>query len=619
MFSELLRFSKTCRTFNMFSGLLVILILQSQLVEARDPSHGLSAFGDLSLPPEFKHFGYVNPNAPKQGRLSMIGTAGLITFNSFNGYILRGDPAQGLTYLFDSLMVRNWDEPDAVYGLVAKSAQLANDKKSVAFYLRPEARFSDGSQLTAEDVVFSFGVLKKKGHPTYRLLLSDVVSAIAVDPATVRYEFRGSQVRDLPLIVAQLPIFSKSFYTTRDFDKTTLEPPLGSGPYKISKFSQGRYVNYQRRDDYWARDLNVNVGRYNFEELRYEYYRDRTAEFEALKAQAFDLREEFTSKVWATQYDIDAVRKGLLIRATLPDDRPSGAQGFFVNMRRDKFKDIRVRQALDLAFDFEWTNRNQFYNLYKRTHSFFENSAMKANGPPSAAEKKLLEKYRSQVPEGVFKEPYIPPVSNGSGQDRRLLRKASRLLKEAGWTLKDGKRTNSKGDILDIEFLIFSPTFERIITPIVKNLKLLGIPASIRRVDPAQYQERLKSFDFDITTQRYVMPNTPGTQLRNYWTSNAAKIRGSLNLSGISDPVVDALVEEVIGAKDRESMTVAARALDRVLRAGHYWVPQWYKASHNVAYWDKFSAPKKKARFNRSIIETWWFDPVKAEKLKKYN
>jgi microcin C transport system substrate-binding protein len=308
-----------------------------------------------------------------------------------------------------------------------------------------------------------------------------------------------------------------------------------------------------------------------------------------------------------------------LIRATLPDDRPSGAQGFFLNMRRNKFKDIRVRQALDLAFDFEWTNKNQFYSLYERTQSFFENSEMKAVGLPTPAELRLLEKFRDQVPQSVFKKPYDPPVSNGSGQDRRLLRRASRLLKEAGWTLKEGKRTNSKGEVLDIEFLIFSPTFERVIAPYVKNLKLLGIPSSIRRVDPAQYQERLKSFDFDITTQRYVMPNTPGTQLRNYWTSSSANVPGSLNLSGINDPVVDALVEEVIGAPDRKSMIVAARTLDRVLRAGHYWIPQWYKSSHNVAYWDKFSAPEKKAKFNRSIIETWWFDLAKADKLKSSN
>jgi len=619
MIHERFRIFRTLNVGCWFAVLLFVSLPQSQLVRAQDNRHGLSAFGDLHLSPGFKHFNYVNPQAPKQGRLSMIGTAGLITFNSFNGYILRGDPAQGLSYLFDSLMVRNWDEPDAVYGLVAKSAQLSDDKKSVTFYLRPEAKFADGSPLTAADVVFSFDVLKEKGHPTYRLLLSDVESATAVDPTAVRYMFKGDQTRDLLLVVAQLPIFSKTFYATRDFDKTTLEPPLGSGPYKIAKFSQGRFVSYQRRDDYWARDLNVNIGRFNFSELRYEYYRDRTAEFEALKAKAFDLREEFTSKVWATQYDIEAVRKGQLIRATLPDDRPSGAQGFFLNMRRNKFKDIRVRQALDLAFDFEWTNKNQFYSLYERTQSFFENSEMKAVGLPTPAELRLLEKFRDQVPQSVFKKPYDPPVSNGSGQDRRLLRRASRLLKEAGWTLKEGKRTNSKGEVLDIEFLIFSPTFERVIAPYVKNLKLLGIPSSIRRVDPAQYQERLKSFDFDITTQRYVMPNTPGTQLRNYWTSSSANVPGSLNLSGINDPVVDALVEEVIGAPDRKSMIVAARTLDRVLRAGHYWIPQWYKSSHNVAYWDKFSAPEKKAKFNRSIIETWWFDLAKADKLKSSN
>lgn len=595
---------------------LAVTFATFQVAHSQTRTHGLSAFGDLNLSADFAHFPYVNPDAPKGGRLSMIGTAGLITYNSLNAYILKGDAAQGMKYIFDSLMVRNWDEPDAVYGLVAREAELAADKRSVTFYLRPEARFADGSQLTADDVAFSFEILKSKGHPSIRLNLRDVEAAKVLSPTEIKFSFTGDQVRDLPLLVAQLPIFSKAFYATREFDKTTLEPPLGSGPYKVGKFIQGRFITYEKREDYWAKDLPVNVGRHNFKELRYEYYRDRTAEFEALKSQAFDLREEFTSKVWATQYDIKAVRDKKLIRDTLSDDRPSGAQGFFINVRRDKFKDIRVRKALDLAFDFEWTNKNQFYGLYDRTHSFFENSQMKATGPIPDDEKALLEPLNAKLPASVFQAPYTPPKSNGSGQDRRLLRQASKLLGEAGWSLKDNKRVNAKGEILSIEFLIFSPTFERIITPFIKNLKLLGVPANIRRVDPAQYQERLKSFDFDITTQRYVMPNTPGAQLRNYWGSRAAEIRGSLNLAGISDPVVDELIEKVIGAKTRPEMFVAARALDRVLRAGHYWIPQWYKASHNVAYWDKFSRPAKKARYNRSIIETWWFDADKAAKLE---
>jgi len=599
----------------------ILLISGLWLVQVNLPaharSHGLSAFGELKYPAGFKHFDYINPKAPKGGRLSMIGTAGLITFNSLNPFILKGDAAQGLQYLFDSLMVRAQDEPDAVYGLVAHSAEVASDKSSVTFFLRTEARFADGTPVTAKDVVFSFNTIKAKGHPSYRLNLRDVELAEVIDDLTVRYRFKGALTRDLPLIVAQLPVLSETYYKTREFDRTTLDAPLGSGPYAVSDLRQGRFITYKRRADYWAKDLPVNIGRFNFAELRYEYFRDRTTEFEGLKAGAFDLREEFTSKTWATEYDIEQVRKGHLVRETLPDGRPSGAQGFFINTRLAKFKDIRVRQALDLAFDFEWTNRNQFHGLYKRTHSFFENAPYKAEGPPSTEELALLQPYRESLPKSVFSSPYKPPVSNGSGQDRRLLRKASKLLKLAGWLNKKGQRVNVKGEKLTIEFLIFSPTFERVIAPYVSNLKLLGIASSIRRVDPAQYQERLKSFDFDITTQRYSLRQTPGAELRNYWGSAFSDIKGSLNLSGIKDPAVDALIEQVIAAKDRKQLTHAARALDRVLRAGHYWIAQWYKSSHNVAYWNKFSKPPIKPKFDRGIIETWWYDEAKANKLER--
>ena len=349
-----------------------------------EPRYGLSAFGELKYPADFKNFEYVNPDAPKGGRLAMIGTAGRTTFDSFNNYILKGDSAQGLEYLFDSLMTRALDEPDAVYGLVASSAELAPDKMSVVFKMRPEAKFADGSPVTADDVVFSFNTLKEKGHPNFMLSLRDVVKAEALDPLTVRYEFKGDLIRDLPLVVAELPILSKAFYTKHPFDQSSLEKPLGSGPYQIGDFKPGTYVSYKRRPDYWAKDLPVNRGRFNFDELRYEYYRDRTLELEGLKAASFDFREEFTSMDWATGYDIPAVKEGRLIRLVMPDQRPSGAQGFFINTRREPFNDKRVREALGLAFDFEWSNKNLFFELYKRTHSFFENSDMKATGLPSA-------------------------------------------------------------------------------------------------------------------------------------------------------------------------------------------------------------------------------------------
>ena len=596
-------------------GALIVLACFLTPASSAERKHGLSAFGDLAYPADFKHFAYANPDAPKGGNFSLIGWGGVTTFNSLNNYILKGDAAQGLELLFDSLMVPATDEPDAVYGLVAESAEVADDKKSVTFYLRPEARFSDDTAVTAEDVVFSFDTLKSKGHPLFRQTLRDVVSAEALDPHTVRYTFEGGQVRDLPLEVAALPIFSKAYYSKRPFDETTLEPPLGSGPYLVDKIAQGRTIVYRRNPDYWAKDLPVNRGRWNFDRIRFEYFRDRTAGMEAFKAGFYDFREEFTSKVWATEYDFPAIRAGRVKKEVLPDETPSGTQGFFLNTRRDYLKDPRVRQALDLAFDFEWTNRNVFYGLYDRTQSFFENSAMKAEGEPTEAERQLLTSLGVPVSEEALGPAYLPAKSDGSGQDRNLLMQAGKLLDEAGYRIRNGMRVDAKGEPLKLEILIFEPTFERLTAPYVKNLKLLGIDARVRMVDPAQYQERLKNFDFDITTERYVMQNTPGVELRSYFGSQAAKMRGSLNLAGIDDPAVDALTEKIVAANSREELETAARALDRVLRAGHHWVPHWYKASHHVAYWDKFSRPETKPRFDRGILDTWWYDEAKAAKL----
>ena len=593
------------------AGLFCVL-LQVQPAAA-ERSHGLSAFGDLAQPEDFEAFAYVDPDAPKGGALSLIGWGGVTTFNSLNNYILKGDAAQGLELLFDSLMVRASDEPDAVYGLIAESAEVAEDGKSVTFSLRPEARFSDGTPVNADDVVFSFDVLKEKGHPLFSQMLRDVEKAEALDPATVRYTFEGDLVRDLPLTVAGLPVLSKAFYTDRKFDETTLEPPLGSGPYLVDDLKQGRNITYRRNPDYWAKDLPVNKGRWNFDTIRFEYFRDRTAGMEAFKAGTYDLREEFTSKVWATEYDFPAIRDGRVKKDTLPDMTPSGTQGFFINTRRDKFKDKRVREALGLAFDFEWTNRNMFFNLYDRTQSYFENSPMKAEGEPSDAERALIEQLDVEVDPDALGPVPLPPVSDGSGRDRASLQRASKLLDEAGWRIKDKKRVNDKGEPLTVEFLTFEPTFERIVAPYVKNLSLLGIDARIRRVDPAQYQQRLKDFEYDITTQRYVMRNTPGVELRSYFGSQSADLNGSLNLAGIKDPAVDALIEKIIGAETREDMQTAARALDRVLRAGHYWVPHWYKASHTIAYWDKFGQPETKPKFDRGILDTWWYEGTADE------
>jgi microcin C transport system substrate-binding protein len=598
------------------AGALVWLLSGFAGPLAAEPRHGLSAFGELKYSADFKHFDYVNPLAPKGGRMALVGPGGVITFDTFNGFILKGDPAEGLQLLHDSLMVRASDEPDAVYGLIAKTADVAADRLSVTFKLRPEAKFADGTAVTSADVAFSFTTLKEKGHPSYRIQMRDVVKVETPDALTVRYTFQGTQTRDLPLIIAGLPVLSKAYYATRNFEETSLEAPTGSGPYKIGDFKQGSYVTYVKRDDYWAKDLEVNKGRYNFAEIRFEYFRDRTAGLEAFKAGTFDLREEFTAKDWSTAYDIPQVKDGRIQLLTLPDERAAGAQGFFLNLRKPKYADPRVRQAFDLAFDYEWSNKNLFYGLYKRTASYFENSEMKADGPPSAAELALLEPFRQDVPPAVFEAPYVPPVSDGSGSDRKLLRQAAELLTAAGWEMKNGVRTNKTGDVLDAEFLLFEPSFERILGPYIKNLTAIGIRATIRRVDPAQYERRSKSFDFDIVVKRYVMRSTPGVELNDYFSSASASVEGSTNMAGIKSPAVDALIAKASSAKTRGDLVVAMKALDRVLRAGHYWVPQWYKGAHNVPHWNKFSRPPAKPKYDLGAVDTWWLDADKQAKLK---
>lgn len=583
---------------------------------AAEPKHGLSIFGELKYAPDFKHFDYVNPDAPKGGKASQIGPAGITTFDSFNAFILKGDAAQGMELTYDSLMARALDEPDAVYGLVAETVDVAPDGMSVTFKLRPEAKFADGSPLTAADVVFSFETIKAKGHPRLAFPLRDVKTAEALDPHTVRYTFEGTLIRDLPVTVATLPILSKAYYTANDFDKTSLEAPLGSGPYKVGGYKAGTYVSYVRRPDYWGKDLPVNVGQHNFDEVRYEYYRDRTLELEGLLAGNIDFREEFTSKDWATGYDRQPVKDGRVKLLTIPDERPSGAQGFFINTRRDKFKDVRVRKALELAMDFEWMNKNLFFGLYTRTASYFENSDLKAVGPPSAEELVLLEPFRDKLPPEVFGEPVSPPVTDGSGNNRTQLREALKLLSEAGWTQQgSGGLRNAKGEPLTVELLVDSPSFERIASPYVKTLRSIGIDASVRMVDDAQYERRTKDFDFDLTTQRYALQTTPGVELKTFWGSQAAATNGSFNLAGIADPVLDQLIDKIVAAKSRAELVTATRAADRVLRAGYYWVPQWYKGAHNLAFWDKFGWPAVKPKYERGALDTWWFDDEKAKAL----
>ena len=581
--------------------------------------HGMSVFGDLKYPADFHHFDYVNPAAPKGGFFSLIPSVraynqSYLTFNSFNAYILKGEGAQGMDMTFTALMARAGDEPDAMYGLAAKSVSISPDKLTYRFTMRPEARFHDGSKLTARDVAFSLTALKEKGHPLIVVQLRDMVKAEALDDATVEVTFAPKRARDVPLYVASLPIFSRAYYATRPFDELSLDVPLGSGPYKVGRYEVNRFVEYDRVKDWWAADLPVSRGSYNFDTVRYEFYRDRDVAFEGFAAKSYLYREEFTARIWATRYDFPALKAGHVKRETLPDETPSGGQGWFFNTRRDKFKDPRVREAVNYAFDFEWTNKTVMYGAYARTVSPFQNSDMVATGLPSPEELKLLEPFRGQVPDEVFGEPFVPPVSDGSGQDRTLLRKAQQLLQEAKLPIKDGKRLLPNGEVFTIEFLIDEASFQPHHATFIKNLGQLGIEAAIRLIDAVQYRARVESFDFDVTIQRMSMSPTPGDSLRPYFSSQAAATKGSYNLAGVANPAIDALVDKAIDAETRADLTYACRALDRVFRAGRYWIPQWYRSTHPIAYWDMFAHPPKPPKYAQGTgaPEIWWADPAKT-------
>ena len=583
--------------------------------------HGISSFGDLKYPTGFSHFDYVDPKAPKGGVFSQIGPGTIynqnsLTFNSLNSYILRGDAAQGMERTFATLMARAEDEPDAMYGLAARAGRISADGLTYRFALRPEARFHDGSPLTAHDVVFSLTTLKEKGHPNISQLLRDFAGCEATDDATVIVRFAPNRARDVPLFVAGLPIFSRAYYGKRPFDESTLDIPLGGGPYQVGRFEAGRFIEFRRVAGWWGADLPVARGKHNFDTLRYEYYRDRDVGFEGFTAKSYLFREEFTSRIWATRYDFPAVKDGRVKRDVIADDTPSGAQGWFINTRRPKFRNPKLREALGWAFDFEWTNKSIMYGSYDRTHSVFQNSDMMATGKPSPEELALLEPFRGKMSDEVFGEPFVPAVSDGSGQDRAQLRRASQLLQEAGYVIKDGKRVSPQGERLGLEFLIDEPSFQAHHMPFIKNLGTLGIDARLRIIDALQMQQRLKDFDFDLTIQRFGFSATPGDSLRTYFSSQSAAVQGSQNLAGIADPAIDAMIDRVIAARSRAELTVACRSLDRLIRAGRYWIPHWYKASHWIAYWDTFGRPPSKPRYARGVPEMWWHDSNKASKIE---
>jgi microcin C transport system substrate-binding protein len=576
-------------------------------------AHGHSIYGDLKYPAGFAHFQYVNPEAPKGGdvKLATIGT-----FDTLNPFVLKGVPAVGLGGVFDTLTVQSEDEPLSEYGLIAETIEIPADRSWVAFTLRPQARFHDGSPITVEDVIWTFGALKTKGRPFYRAYYAQVTKAEKVGDRKVRFTFAPGDNRELPLIVGQLPVLSRAYWSTRDFEKTTLEPPLGSGAYRVESLDPGRSITYRRVKDYWAAKLAVNVGRDNFDSLRYDYYRDVTVAIEALKGGEYDFRVENVAKNWATAYSTPAVTRGLLKKEEIPNEVPTGMQGFAFNMRRPIFQDPRVRRALAYAFDFEWSNKNLFYGAYTRTKSYFSNSELASSGLPSAEELRILEPFRGKIPDEVFTKAYEPPTTDGSGNIRDGVREALRLLGEAGWAVKGQKLVNARGEPMQFEILLSDPTWERIALPFAKNLERLGITARVRVVDAAQYEKRQDDFDFDVIVALWPESLSPGNEQREFWGSQAAGEPRSRNLVGIKDPIVDRLIDLVIQAPDRPGLVARTRALDRVLLWGHYVIPHWHIRAFRVVYWDKFARPAVSPK-NALGFDTWWVDATKEAALAR--
>lgn len=576
-------------------------------------SHGSSLVGELKYGPEFTHFEYTNPDAPKGGEVKFWAFG---SFDTMNPFTLKGRTAAGVGLTFETLMTSAADEPSSHYGLIAETMEFPDDSSWVIFNLRPEARWHDGTPITADDVIFSFETITKQGHPFYRSYYASVATAEKLGEHRVRFNFSETGNRELPHIMGQLNIISKAYYTANTFDETTLEAPLGSGAYRVASVDPGRSVTLVRVVDYWGADLPVNKGRNNYDTIRWDYFLDQTVALEAFKAHDYDYRSENSSSQWATQYEFPAVKKNRVITEEIKHRLPQGMQSFAFNTRRSKFKDRNVRRALALAFDFEWSNKNLFYGQYTRTNSFFANSELGAAGLPSAAELVYLEPVRGQVPEEVFTTEFKMPVNDGSGNIRQSLRVASGLLREAGWSIKDGKLVeDATGQAMEIEFLLSSPQFERIVSPYIRNLERLGVEARVRTVDTAQYKKRTDDFDFDVIVGSFRQSLSPGNEQRNFWGSYNVEISGSRNLIGVNDPVVDKLIDQIIAAPDRESLIAVSRALDRVLLWNHYVVPQWFIDYFRIAYWDRFGRPEFIPRYGLDTF-AWWIDPEKDAALE---
>ena len=595
------------------------------LLAAAQPRHAFTVMGEPALPPGFTSFPYVNPDAPKGGDVNL---ASLGTFDSFNPFILRGTPeAHGagpwvvlpggsgsgasVGHLWESLLTSSADEAETGYGHLAETIEVAPDKSWTEFVIRPEAKFSDGQPVTAEDAAWTFRTLLEKGRPVYRVQFADVKDVVVEGPRKVRFNFSSTTNRDLPLLVGGVPVLPKHYFEGRDFSKPLTDAPIGSGPYVISGFELGRSVTYTRDPHWWAVNMPTGLGTNNFDRVRYEYFRDATVAMEAFKAGHTDIRAENISKNWATAYDFPAVRDGLVIKREYKHHLPTGIQGYAMNTRRSVFADVRVRHAVALAFDFEWTNKNLFYGAYARIKSYFGNTGLEASGPPLDAERTLLKAF----PADLMARPFVIPVTDGTGNNREQLREALDLLREAGWTVKDRKLVDGDGKQMSFTILLDEPSYERVALPYVQNIRKLGIDVQVRTVDPSQYQHLTDDFDFDMIMMIYPGGDIPGNELRDYWSCASAKAQGSSNVSGVCDPAVDTLIERIVTAADRETLNTAGRVLDRVLLRSWYMVPNWYSDNFHVAYWDRFGDPGKPIREGVNF-DSWWVDPVKAARIE---
>ncbi|WP_119461200.1 extracellular solute-binding protein [Rhodospirillaceae bacterium SYSU D60014] len=581
----------------------------AQTDDAATTSHAVAIWGEPKYGPDFKHLDYVNPDAPKGGTIVLSYPA---PFDKLNPFTLQGTPAPGVGFLYETLMTPTADEQSVSYGLVAESITIPASNRWVEFNLRPEARWHDGEPITAEDVVWSFNTLMEDGSPFYANYYADVEDAVAIDADTVRFNFKTAENNELPYILGQVFVLPKHDWEGKDFTASSLEPPLGSGPYRVANVSPGRSITYERVEDWWGADLPINRGQYNFDRIQYDIYRDPTVAFEAFKAGQFDFRAENVARNWARGYDVPAVEQGRLIKAEIPTQIPQGMQGFFMNTRRPVFADPRVREGINLLFPFEFVNDTLFFGLYERIDSYFSNSELASRGRPEGEELEILEQYRDQLPPELFNEPFVPASADDPRELRRNLRDALDLFRQAGWEVRDGALTNVEtGQPFRFELLLDQPTFERVAQPFARNLARAGIDMNIRIADSAQYQALVEGFDYDMIVERLLQSTSPGNEQREYWTSEAAKTPGTSNYTGVSDPVVDALVEGLINADDRDSLVAWTRALDRVLLWDHYVVPHWSNPEIWLAYWNRFSRPDVLPPYGVPFATTWWIDPDK--------